>query len=163
MSLKVFDLQCEQHHVFEGWFASTENYESQHARGLLSCPVCNSSQVSKKLSAPRLNVSHIRAAENQAPVNMEGLSTDAGRDQAQPDAAQIARIQAEALQHIRRIIRETENVGVRFADEARRMHEGEAQERPIRGTATPEEREELARDGIGVVAIPDFLDDERLQ
>src|SRR5690606_12641075 len=137
-----FDLQCEQSHVFEGWFASAENYESQQARGLLSCPVCNSSQISKKLSAPRLNVSHIKASEGQDSGSLEKRAAQAGGTgrSAQSDAAQAARIQAEALQQLRRIIRETENVGVRFADEARRMHEGEVEERPIRGTATREER-----------------------
>jgi len=154
MALKVFDLQCEQNHVFEGWFGSADNYESQQARGLLSCPVCNSHQVSKKLSAPRLNVSHIKAQAQAAQPSAAKTAPDAGR---------VAQMQAEALRHIRRMIRNTENVGVRFADEARRMHEGEVEERAIRGTATPQEREELARDGIGVMPIPDFLDDERLQ
>ena len=62
------------------------------------------------------------------------------------------------------MLRNTENVGARFAEEARRIHEGEADERPIRGTASrEEEREALAEDGIEVMALPDFLDDDRLQ
>ncbi|MGB6103470.1 MAG: DUF1178 family protein [Pusillimonas sp.] len=155
MSLKVFDLQCEQNHVFEGWFSSADNYESQRADGLLSCPVCNSHQVSKKLSAPRLNVSHIKGANEPAARQASAVMA--------PDASQVAQMQAAALRHIRQIIRNTENVGARFAQEARSMYEGEIEERAIRGTATTEEREELARDGISVVPIPDFLDDERLQ
>ncbi len=67
------------------------------------------------------------------------------------------------MRHIRQIVRNTENVGEKFAEEARRMHDGETEERAIRGTATPEEREELAQEGIAVMPIPDFLDDDRLQ
>ena len=67
------------------------------------------------------------------------------------------------MQQMREFIRQTENVGDRFAQEARRIHEGDSDERPIRGTATREERESLAEDGIAVVALPDFLDTDRLQ
>ena len=155
MSLKVFDLQCDQGHVFEGWFSSADNYESQQARGLLSCPVCNSNQISKKLSAPRLNVSHIKAAD-QAPA-------PANTAVAAPSANQMAQMQAEVIKHVRQIIRNTEDVGERFAQEVRSMHEGETEERAIRGVATQQEREELAQDGINVMPIPDFLDDDRLQ
>jgi hypothetical protein len=159
MSLKVFDLLCEHGHVFEGWFASADNFESQQARGLLTCPVCDSHKVTKKLSAPRLNVSHIRneSANDAAQQQRSGAAVAA------PSGVQIAQFQAEMLQRLRQVIRNTEDVGSRFADEARRMHEGEAQERAIRGTATAEEQEELVEEGIAVMPIPAFLDDERLQ
>ena len=75
----------------------------------------------------------------------------------------MAQLQAEVLRHIRQIVRSTENVGAKFAEEARRMHDGETEERAIRGTATPQEREQLAEEGIAVMPIPDFLDDDRLQ
>lgn len=161
MSLKVFDLQCQQGHVFEGWFGSEGSYESQHERGLLTCPVCNSREVSKKLSAPRLNVSHIRQAD--APMRPASDKSDAATAVAAPAMAQMQQLQAEVLGRIRAMLRNAENVGPRFADEARKMHEGEAQERAIRGTATPEEQQELAQEGIAVMPVPDFLDDERLQ
>src|SRR5690606_5069665 len=138
MSLKVFDLLCDQGHVFEGWFASADNFESQQTRGLLSCPVCDSHHVTKKLSAPRLNVSHIRneSAQDAAQRGAGGASAPV----AAPSGAQMAQFQAEMLKRLRHVIRNTENVGPRFADEARRMHEGEAQERAIRGTATAQEQ-----------------------
>lgn len=161
MSLKVFDLQCEQGHVFEGWFGSDGSYETQQARGLLSCPVCNSGRVSKKLSAPRLNVSHIR--NPAAPAAQSSADGKPATAVAAPATEQLVQLQAEILRHIRHMVRNTENVGDRFAQEARLMHEGEAQERAIRGTATPEEREELMQEGIAVMPIPDFLDDDRLQ
>ncbi|NGM88793.1 DUF1178 family protein [Parapusillimonas sp. SGNA-6] len=161
MSLKVFDLQCEQGHVFEGWFSSADNYEAQQAKGLLSCPVCESTHISKKLSAPRLNVSHLKEAD-AAPSSASPTAANATAV-ASPAAAQMSQLQAEVLKQIRQIVRSTENVGARFAEEARRIHDGEATERPIRGTATPQEREELAEEGIAVMPIPAFLDDDRLQ
>ncbi|SHI23283.1 DUF1178 family protein [Pollutimonas bauzanensis] len=161
MSLKVFDLQCDQGHVFEGWFASADSYESQQSRGLLSCPVCNSSRVAKKLSAPRLNLGHAKAPAPAAPAS--AARARPGTAVAAPAAGQMAQLQAEVMRHIRQMVRNTENVGARFAEEARRMHDGQAQERAIRGTATPEEREELAEEGIAVMPIPEFLDDDRLQ
>ncbi len=75
----------------------------------------------------------------------------------------MAAVQAIVMKQVRALLRNTENVGPRFAEEARRIHEGDAHERPIRGTATPEERAALVEDGIEVMAVPDFLDDERLQ
>jgi hypothetical protein len=160
MSLKVFDLQCDQGHMFEGWFGSAENYESQQSRGLLSCPMCNSNRIVKKLSAPRLNLGH---AKEPAAAAQSAASAGAGMAVAAPAAGQMAQLQAEMLRHIRQMVRNTENVGARFAEEARRMHDGATQERAIRGTATPQEREELAEEGIAVMPIPEFLDDDRLQ
>jgi hypothetical protein len=155
MSLKVFDLQCDAGHVFEGWFGSADSYESQRSSGLLTCPVCNSHNVARKLSASRINTGAGRdmPARGQAP----------GQAVAAPAGRQLAQLQAEMLRQIREIVRGAENVGSRFAEEARRMHEGDSQERAIRGTATEEERQELARDGIAVMPVPDFLDDDRLQ
>ena len=169
MSLKVFDLQCENSHVFEGWFASADAYDKQKAQGLLSCPVCNSNDVNRKVSAARLNVGHLKRerlegpARDPAPATTQGKEGHASPVPSAPPAAEVARIQGEIIQQLRKALRETENVGSSFAEESRRIHYGESQERPIRGTATPEERQELAEEGIAVVAIPDFLDDERMQ
>ncbi|MGE8656039.1 MAG: DUF1178 family protein [Achromobacter sp.] len=149
MALKVFDLQCEHGHIFEGWFGSHEDYDAQQARGLVSCPVCGSASITKRLSAPRLNVAHLHAP----------AAPSAGAS----DAEKMAALQAVVMRQVRALLRNTENVGARFAEEARRIHEGEADDRPIRGTATPEERQALAEEGIDVMAVPDFLDDERLQ
>lgn len=176
MALKVFDLQCDQGHLFEGWFSSHEDYDTQQARGLLTCPMCASATITKRLSAPRLNVSHLRApampmtdtakSESASTAASGGASAPAAGGSsavASADPAAVARLQAAVLQEIRKVIRNTENVGPRFAEEARRIHAGDADERPIRGTATPEERAALNEDGIDVMALPDFLDDDRLQ
>jgi hypothetical protein len=154
--MKVFDLQCDaQGHVFEGWFASHEDYDAQQARGLVCCPVCGSDKVSKRLSAPRLNVSHLKADSHARPASAAPASPDG--------SVNMARLQAAVLRQVREMVRKAENVGPRFAEEARRIHEGEAQERPLRGTATPEERQALAEEGIEFLALPDIFDDERLQ
>jgi len=150
MALKVFDLQCEHGHVFEGWFASHDDYDTQRARGLVACPVCNSKEIAKRLSAPHLNVSHLHASQ---PAQASASDKDAA----------MAALQAHVLRQVREMARSAENVGPRFAEEARRIHEGEADTRPIRGTATQEERAELASEGIDVLALPAFLDDKQLQ
>lgn len=150
MAFKVFDLQCDAGHVFEGWFASRADYDSQVEGGLLGCPVCESKAISRRVSAPRLNVSGAtRESDRHAPPKVQ-------------DAA-AASMQAELIRQIRTVLRNAENVGSRFADEARRIHEGEAPERFIRGTASAAEQEALANDGIAVMSVPAIFDDDRLQ
>lgn len=157
MGLKVFDLQCEHGHVFEGWFGSHDDYDAQQARGLVTCPVCQSAVIEKKLSAPRLNVGHYaEPAQASESESREVVATS-------QNANQLAQLQAFVLQQMRELVSNTENVGERFAEEARRIHSGESDERPIRGIATREERESLAEEGIAVVSLPDFLDVDRLQ
>ncbi len=168
MALKVFDLQCENGHVFEGWFGTDGNFESQQARGLLTCPVCNSQKVSKKLTASRINRGRSRGlssahASESLPEVMPETSPGGDRALAAPVTEQLAQLQAQVMQKVREIVRNTENVGPRFAEEALRMHHGESEERAIRGTATAEERETLADEGVTVLPIPDYLDDDRMQ
>ena len=150
--MKVFDLYCDQGHVFEGWFGSEDDFQNQLARDLIACPVCSSVQVRKGLSAPRLNL-------GATPVQS---ATDASESMASTPAPAVAderlrALQAAWLQMSRRIAQQTEDVGAGFADEARRIHRGEAEERGIRGQATPREAMELLDEGIGVLplALPD--------
>src|SRR6185312_14892432 len=151
MALKVFDLACEHEHLFEGWFASAESYDDQLARGLVRCPVCDSTEITRRVSAPHLNVSHLRADPGTREQNLpEGRAAVAS-----PSGDQMSRLQAEVLRQIRRIVRQTDDVGAQFADEARRMHSGEIEERPIRGTASAQECVELAEEGITIMPIPD--------
>ncbi|MDP4590742.1 MAG: DUF1178 family protein [Burkholderiaceae bacterium] len=156
MALKVFDLQCDQGHLFEGWFGSHEDYDNQHARGLITCPICDSAHTQKMLSAPRLNLSH------DVPQNPNQLMAKQGQlpDLVTPD---MRKIQAQLMTRMREMIQATENVGVRFAQEARAIHEGESPDRAIRGVTTLDERQALAEDGITVVTLPDFLDSSKLQ
>lgn len=157
MALKVYDLACGQGHLFEGWFGSQEDYADQQARGLLQCPLCGSTQIERRLSAPRLNVSGATTGDRGA-----ADVVTSGSPQAALATSEGQALQAEALRRMREFVRSMDNVGPRFAEEARRMHEGDLPDRPIRGTATPEERQSLADDGIGIMPIPDILDDDRL-
>lgn len=159
MTLKVFDLQCEQGHVFEGWFGSLDNYEQQREQGLLSCPVCNSQQVNKMLSAPRLNLGGHATSTEPAAQPQSGKTHPV----AAPGNAELAALQASVMRRLREMVRHADDVGSRFAQEARKIHSGEQEARPIRGVATAEECEALADDGIAVMPIPGFLDDDRLQ
>ena len=138
--MKVLDLQCTAGHGFEGWFASSEAFDAQRERGLITCPVCGDSDIAKLLSAPRLNLG---AAGKQ---KTEGASAESSPE-------------ARWMHAVRRVMAATEDVGARFTDEARRIHYGEAQERGIRGQATREQTEALLDEGIPVIAmqLPDAL------
>ena len=144
--MKVLDLQCGQAHVFEGWFASEEDFANQQARGLVGCPMCGDTVVSKKLSAPRLNLGSGRAPDN---TRQEVVALD-------DDATAL---QAAWMGLARRIVASTEDVGERFAEEARRIHYGETSQRGIRGKASAAETEALAEEGIAVMqlALPEAL------
>lgn len=151
--MKVLDLQCRQGHVFEGWFASEDDFQGQKQRGLVQCPLCADDHIEKRLSAPRLNLG---AREPAAPSALltpsaapEGGSFQVGNPPALPPA-----LQAAWLDLARKIVAHTEDVGARFAQEARRMHHGEVQERAIRGQATPDEAMELLEEGIAVMPLP---------
>lgn len=150
--MKVFDLQCDQGHVFEGWFSSREGFDQQIAQGLLHCPICNSAAIERKLSASRINTGAVKKDESKV-----------GLDKAKDSSQQVAAVQSHVLQHLRAMVRQSENVGPRFAQEAKRMHEGEIEQRAIRGQATAQECKELLEEGVAVMPIPDFLDDDRMQ
>jgi hypothetical protein len=143
--MKVLDLRCSHGHGFEGWFASNEAFESQLAAGLVECPVCADTRIVKLLSAPRLNLGNAKAPA-EAPASSPA-----------PAAAQVpAELSPEArwMRAVREVLAKTEDVGDRFADEARKMHYGETEERGIRGQATREQTEALLDEGIPVMPLP---------
>lgn len=142
--MKVFNLQCSAHHLFEGWFASEEDYTSQVDRGLLECPLCADKTIQKLPSAPRLNFGAVQAPQAANSAQKQAVVTG--------DPAQA--LQAAYLQLARRIVSETEDVGERFAEEARKIHYGETEERGIRGQASREETEALMDEGIAVMPLP---------
>jgi hypothetical protein len=144
--MKVLDLRCEHGHGFEGWFGSEEDFSSQLERGLVECPLCGSKLISRLPSAPRLNLSNARE-----PASQKAAATPANVPAPTPEAAQI---QALWMQAVRHVLANTEDVGNRFADEARRMHYGDAPERGIRGQASPAQAAELAEEGIDVLPLP---------
>jgi hypothetical protein len=137
--MKVIDLRCQSGHRFEGWFASDDDFLEQNGRGLIECPLCADKVVVRLPSAPRLNLG---AAAPQEPQPA----------QAADDSSRA--LQARWMQMVRRVIANTENVGERFAEEARRIHYGESQERAIRGQASEQERDALREEGIEVHPLP---------
>ena len=178
--MKVLDLQCGQQHSFEGWFGSEDDFQSQLARNLVQCPMCGNSDITKKLSAPRFNLrksavpSAETAAESKNASTTEAsnaptassTSTDlvaqtaktnptqqvAQRLNLSPEAAEV--MQAAWLEVAKHVMANTEDVGSSFASEARKIHYGEADERAIRGQATPDQTMELLEEGIDVMPLP---------
>jgi len=155
--MKVLDLKCSHDHRFEGWFASTDEFESQLSRKLVACPVCSTTEVSRMPSAPRLNLSSNRS-ESRSPSGSNQSEKEAAGSNvtqaAQPPQDADQALQARALHFMREILAKTENVGDRFAEEARRMHYDEAPARNIRGVATPEDAHALMEEGIDVMPLP---------
>lgn len=144
--MKVLNLQCANQHGFEGWFASEDDFRQQLERGLLSCPVCGEPSVHKLPSAPRLNLGHGREpAERPAPAVAAPGSVD---------MAAAPALQGLMLRALRELMHKTEDVGERFADEARAMHQGEIEQRAIRGRTSPEVALELIEEGIDVLPLP---------
>jgi len=131
--MKVLNLRCAHDHRFEGWFGAGDDFETQSSRGLVACPVCGDAAVTRLPSAPRLNVSGLRD---------EAASADAG-----------VNLQATWMQALRHMMKNTEDVGERFPEEARRIHYGEVQARGIRGQASREDAAALRDEGIEVMAV----------
>ncbi|MFN7856864.1 MAG: DUF1178 family protein [Acidovorax sp.] len=171
--MKVLDLQCSQGHLFEGWFASESDFQSQKQRELVQCPLCDDRHVEKRLSAPRLNLGARPPADahpgrdpepprsdaaSGAAVGACGTGQERGADGVYLDggdgSALAQAIQAAWLRAARHLARHAEDVGVDFAQEARRIHHGEAPERAIRGQATVEDAMALLDDGVAVLPLP---------
>lgn len=127
----VFDLSCASAHVFEAWFGSSADYEDQKSRGLLSCPLCGSAEIVKAPMAPAVQAGR-GAGEAPDPKRL---------------LAALAAAQAKALE-------KSTWVGKRFVDEARSMHLGESDHRPIHGQATPDQAKALADEGVPIAPLP---------
>lgn len=164
--MKVFNLQCASGHGFEGWFASEGDYQRQTECGQLECPMCADKNVRRLPSAPRLNLTTTRASGNSAispapqgvsdrPGNRAGehAGGDGGpvTSVATPEQQSVEALWMEAVRHV---LTHTQDVGARFAEEARRMHYGEAEARGIRGRTTAEEAQALDDEGIEVYTLP---------
>lgn len=138
----IYDLICRQNHRFEGWFPSLEGYQEQAAQGLISCPSCGTTAVEK---LPHACAVHIKKERRKEPDKAE---------RSQPPVLHGAEAK-ETLFRLHHYIREHfEDLGPRFADEARKIFYGEREERPIYGTSTPEERDELDGEGIPYFTLP---------
>jgi hypothetical protein len=145
--MKVLDLHCRQGHVFEGWFASEDDFQRQVRDSLVQCPLCADAHISKRLSAPRLNLGARQPtsdfSEPAVPLPVASSATDVSG----------VGLQAAWLSLARKVLANTEDVGPQFAQEARRIHHGEAEQRAIRGRASPEETMQLLDEGIAVLPL----------
>lgn len=137
-----YALACDSGHEFEGWFAEGADFERQKERGLLTCPVCGSETVSKLLMAPSVSTSRKKEATH-------GLAVD------EVQKATFAKIK-EAMAAIKA---NSEDVGERFPEEARKIHYGEADARGIIGQASPTEAKALIDEGISIAPLPVLPDD----
>lgn len=134
--MKVLNLRCAHGHLFEGWFASEDDFLDQNGRGLIDCPVCADKVIERMPSAPRLNLGAREPEPKPKPAVTElGQSVE-------------HEVQAVWMRAVQQVIERTEDVGSRFAEEARRIHYGETEHRGIRGQATADERAALAEEGI---------------
>ena len=134
----LFDLSCENEHQFEAWFPSSEKYDEQRKRKLISCPYCNSNKVKKALMAPNLNMlSKSKSKKSPAPTNKKLVETN--------------------IKKLKKLIeRNTEDVGKNFAEEARKIYYGEKKTKSIRGETTKKEAKELIEEGIPCISMPWF-------
>ncbi len=156
--MKVLDLKCGQQHVFEGWFGSEADFQGQLAQGLVTCPLCGSAEIHKQLSAPRLNLGAQSDAKAAPVSNAQSTPAAMATLASSPEQTQalhaLQALQASYLQQVRKVLANTEDVGSDFAEVARQMHYGEAEERNIRGQTTPAEAVALLEEGIPVMPLP---------
>jgi hypothetical protein len=128
----AYDIKCKDGHVFEGWFKDIESFEEQNEKKMISCPLCGSSNVERIPSTFAIGKKTEEIKNKKGPLpNMTALM--------------------EFKKHIEKHF---EDVGARFAEEALKIHNGEVEERNIRGTTTDEEEKELKEEGVPFVKIP---------
>lgn len=149
--MKVFNLQCDTGHRFEGWFASVEACDDQQHKGLLQCPVCESQAVRRMPTAARLSMGTGLVAQGEEAVQSTAVATKGASSALSPD--QIA-LRNKIIAMAQSLAEKADYVGRDFPEEARRMHYQEAPERPIVGEATPQEASALLEEGISVVPLP---------
>jgi hypothetical protein len=136
-----FSLHCDQAHDFEGWFRDNADYDTQSKRGFVECPACGSKKVSKALMAPAVSTGRKK----------EKMALAANAEQ--------KRMMAELKQLAEKMRENSDYVGDKFAEEARKIHFGETEARGIYGEATPDEARDLIEDGVEFMPIPVFPDD----
>ena len=145
-----YAMNCNNSHEFEGWFGSSADFDAQKDRGLLTCPICGSDHVDKALMSPSIRTADSgKNAASDAPAETRNLA-----------ATQMNSQVIEKIRELRNVIvANTEDVGNRFAEEARLIHYGESEARGIRGQADREQAQSLIQEGIDIMAIPDLPED----
>ncbi|RED38318.1 hypothetical protein BJ123_10467 [Rhodopseudomonas thermotolerans] len=159
-----YSLRCDKGHLFESWFQSSSAYESQVRRKLVSCPQCNSVKVEKAIMAPQI-VGKKGRGRAPEPVAAEPAAANLPVETASADSstsllmAQERELRAKLKELRDHIVKTADNVGERFPDQARAMHYGDIEHRPIYGEASPTEAKALIEEGIEVAPLPVLPDD----
>jgi hypothetical protein len=153
-----YNLRCERGHAFESWFQSSSAYESQEKRRLVNCPSCGSAKVERAIMAPQIVSKKGRA--DPAPTPAPSPSTEVTTPASTPLMMAQERELRVKLRELRdHIVKNADNVGERFPNEARKMHYGDIEHRPIYGEASPEEARSLIDEGVEVSPLPVLPDD----
>jgi len=141
-----FSLDCDNGHSFDGWFSSSKDFDDQQEKGLVSCPVCNCEKITKSLMAPSVSTSRKKDAQREKMA-----------------VATVNQAQAEIMTKMREIrdevIKNADDVGDKFPEEARKIHYGEAKSRGIYGEANKEDVKELLEEGVSIAPLPILPED----
>jgi hypothetical protein len=153
-----YNLRCERGHAFESWFQSSTAYESQEKRRLVNCPACGSAKVERAIMAPQI-VSQ-KGGRDPETLPAPTPSTEVTAPASTPlMMAQERELRAKLKELRDHIVKNADNVGERFPNEARKMHYGDIEHRPIYGEASPEEARSLIEEGVEVSPLPVLPDD----
>ena len=159
-----YSLHCDRDHTFESWFQSSSAYESQEKRKLVSCPICGSAKVERAIMAPRIASKKGRDSQNRDSQASDVPATVQPAEVTSPGStpllmAQERELRAKLKELRDHIVKNADNVGERFPNEARKMHYGDIEHRPIYGEASPEEARSLIDEGVEVSPLPVLPDD----
>jgi len=149
-----YTLRCDKDHSFESWFQNSAAYDSQVKRKLVSCPACGSTKVEKAIMAPRIVG---KKGRSKAPV--EAPAEAPASESTSLMMAQERELRAKIKELRDHIVKNADNVGERFPNEARAMHYGDKEHRPIYGEASPEEARALVEEGVEVSPLPALPED----
>lgn len=157
-----YQLRCEHDHEFEAWFRDSSAYDEQVATGEIQCPFCGTVEVRKAVMSPAVasRKDVMLSGERQKAIWAAEKAADDMREGADPQ--EVAQTFLDVVSKLQKHMKETcDYVGDKFAEEARAIHYGETQERPIYGEATVQETEELREEGIEVISIPKIMDKDQ--
>jgi len=155
-----YNLRCKRGHAFESWFQSSSAYEAQEKRKLVNCPVCGSAEVERAIMAPQIVSQKGRESTAPAPAPAVAPPTEAATPASTPLLmAQERELRAKLKELRDHIVKNADNVGERFPNEARKMHYGDIEHRPIYGEASPDEAHALIEEGVEVTPLPVLPDD----
>jgi hypothetical protein len=156
-----YNLRCAKGHAFESWFQSSSAYEAQEKRKLVNCPVCGSTKVERAIMAPRIVSKKGRDAKpsDQLPVPAPAAEVIPPASPTPLLMAQEVELRAKLKELRDHIVKTADNVGEKFPNEARKMHYGDIEHRPIYGEASPDEAKALIDEGVEVMPLPALPED----